>query len=1299
MTDFHGMSTMSKRHPPVFLVCPGVPAGPCPIDPREPSPPSAAGSGWPVRSRRLGWLAWAVVFVVVLGRVTPPARALETSCTGSACCLNDFSPGANCTANDLTFVLAGLGVMDDGCVDANDTVSILLRGIIENSTAQTRYDIGVWIATDGDPNNDGAKTGVCAREILFNPSGVLDSQLCTDLDLTCGAGAYYDADLDACGDLIEGAPDCGQVDDPTISTDGPCTTTDMISDASVLDFAQPVVFACNDSDVDGPDGFANIDICLSYGNQPNQVDFGGANSQCDNASEIEPGTNAKCQCEDNFNTNIPAPDLSLSCTCAGTTMPGGFSTCTVSYASTDLAGCVPDPGTQERFRCGAAAYIRFAMDYDQANLSIASATTASGSASDNGDVLSWNPESGAGTANIIGEGDSGSLTVRFDVDAMASLGTYDTTVATLWSNGPGFGASSTQTLSATCSFAVAATWATVAEVWAETTPGRDRRAATAPAGDVVLRWRTAGEAETLGFEVERWLPAAGRFEPVAETMVVALGDGPGGEYALHDPAADGSAGPLRYRLIEHDRRGGQRIHGPYTVVPRPVPTEERAELEGMSWTAPRTQRESERRRREPNQLVTTAGRPVGGAGLATGRVSRMAVEVEDDGLVHLGAGEIATTLAVDPIEVRSALAAGRWRLSEGGRAVAYRALEGGEGLEFWGRGLDSIYTRANVYWLEPGPGTLVEELGGQPPQSTGVAASFTETLRREEDLLPRIGVASDPESDYWFWSFVITGHPTYGHSELSFDLPSVAPGSTEGLLAVDLWGFDAGPHRAEVWVNGALLGEIAWSGAVPHRGTVALPQTVLLDGSNTVVLEGLEGTWFVDGFDFVYQRRFEALDDTLLLRGDGAPRVTVEGFTHPDLEVWELADPRRPRRLGAVAVEPHDGGFRATFEPGGADVPYIVVAAPAITGPSALRRDRPSRWLASGHGADYLVISPTVLLDGAKAFAAYRAADGLASEVVDLQDIYDEVSDGIATPEAVRAFLALISERWSPVPRYVLLLGDGHYDYRGLQQPSGNLLPPLMVPTAFGLVPADNRFADPGDALGVPRMAVGRVPALSVDEALAYLEKIEGWEGAGGDWRQRVLFTADNTDYAGEFASDAGGLADALRDQFRVEETYLLAPYSLPEARQRIRDTLNEGVLLLGYAGHGGIDRLAAEGLVLADDVPALVNGERLPVVSAASCYLNFFAFPGFDSLGEDLVLSSNGGAAAVFSASGLSAHSEAVHLTGLFHDALLLDRRPRIGDAMLKALQGHAASGGLPEMVSLYNLLGDPALKVPYPE
>ncbi|HYX24641.1 MAG TPA: hypothetical protein VFC23_10855, partial [Thermoanaerobaculia bacterium] len=53
--------------------------------------------------------------------------------------------GNSCTANDVTFVLVGLGNQTDGCVSSSDTVTLNLGAKISNTTAQTRYDIGMYI--------------------------------------------------------------------------------------------------------------------------------------------------------------------------------------------------------------------------------------------------------------------------------------------------------------------------------------------------------------------------------------------------------------------------------------------------------------------------------------------------------------------------------------------------------------------------------------------------------------------------------------------------------------------------------------------------------------------------------------------------------------------------------------------------------------------------------------------------------------------------------------------------------------------------------------------------------------------------------------------------------------------------------------------------------------------------------------------------------------------------------------------------------------------------------------------------
>ncbi len=70
-------------------------------------------------------------------------------------------------------------------------------------------------------------------------------------------------------------------------------------------------------------------------------------------------------------------------------------------------------------------------------------------------------------------------------------------------------------------------------------------------------------------------------------------------------------------------------------------------------------------------------------------------------------------------------------------------------------------------------------------------------------------------------------------------------------------------------------------------------------------------------------------------------------------------------------------------------------------------------------------------------------------------------------------------------------------------------------------------------------------------------------------------------------------------------------------------------------------------------------------------------------------------GAIAAFSPSGLSLDS-AAHL---YHRALMAEitsgRHPRLGDAVLAAQKTYATSGVIPELLGIYHLLGDPAMKI----
>ena len=159
----------------------------------------------------------------------------------------------------------------------------------------------------------------------------------------------------------------------------------------------------------------------------------------------------------------------------------------------------------------------------------------------------------------------------------------------------------------------------------------------------------------------------------------------------------------------------------------------------------------------------------------------------------------------------------------------------------------------------------------------------------------------------------------------------------------------------------------------------------------------------------------------------------------------------------------------------------------------------------------------------------HRAAEGLQVAKVDVLDIYDEFSYGKVDPQAIRDFLTYAYFNWNQggqKPRYVMLVGDGHYDFTGVStQALPNLLPPYLLPVDpwWGEVPVDNRFVSvDGQEDYLPNMAVGRLPVNSAAEVTAMVNKTLTYESVTlnppGAWQQRSVYVADDcANSAGDF--------------------------------------------------------------------------------------------------------------------------------------------------------------------------------------
>ena len=467
----------------------------------------------------------------------------------------------------------------------------------------------------------------------------------------------------------------------------------------------------------------------------------------------------------------------------------------------------------------------------------------------------------------------------------------------------------------------------------------------------------------------------------------------------------------------------------------------------------------------------------------------------------------------------------------------------------------------------------------------------------------------------------------------------------------------------------------------------------------------VEGAW-LDALELDYALQAVVGDETHVTIGPGLQSYALGGFTGPDVWVYDVTDPHRPIGLTGAGVSGGAGNYTLAF----ADVvlrpvSYYFVAGTRMHVPVELVLDRPSNLRSQANGADYVLVAHASLIDAVQPLAAFRRAQGLRVAVVDVQDVYDEFSGGLLDPEAIRAFIAYAYQHWAPPAlTYVLLVGDGHYDYLDhYGYGAANLVPPYlgMVDPWWGETAADNRYAAIVGEDNLPDVALGRLPVNDAAEAAAVVRKIVSYERNPflGDWNARHVFVADDADLAGNFARSLDAIySEYVTDPWIGERVYL-DDLSDQMARQQALAAWQKGALLLSYMGHSSWHQWAEEPLFDIHDVPVLQNERRWPVVLSMTCFTGFFHHPEYGTLDESFLRHDGGGAVATWSPSGLGLQSGHEQLQRgfyqfVFGDGDAQESEKQLGLAVLAAkLDFYATVHGRRELLDTYHLFGDPAM------
>ncbi len=684
--------------------------------------------------------------------------------------------------------------------------------------------------------------------------------------------------------------------------------------------------------------------------------------------------------------------------------------------------------------------------------------------------------------------------------------------------------------------------------------------------------------------------------------------------------------------------------------------------------------------------LATRGGPAVGLVLTTGA----------EGVYQVTATQLAEALWLSEAEARAAILAGQFALTRQELPVAYLPAVDGAFLRFFAVALKTPYTKANVYHLRPGPGLLATTV-----ELPGPAAEFVDELLVfrlfEEDMVPTLDLRLRTDQDVWSWTKLQAGDPIFGTS--TFSVRTVGRRAGLALLSLRLrGGVDALPeldHLVELLINGTVVGKVSWGGFAEAVLEAEFDALLLVDGRNTIGVRSLPvagvagGVCTVESFDLFYPGQATASGNWLDGQLAGAGTYAYAGFSTGAIELLDATQPDRPIRLAGGVAEPAAGKWRLRFALPTDGRRVVGFTATAVKTP-VVRPLAAATLEDAGNATDYLVVAPASLLAAAELLADYRRGTGLDVLVASFEAVCDAFAAGVRDPLAIRRLLVHARAHWAKPPRFVVLVGDGTYDYYGYHAYGDNLLPPPLIATEFGVFANDAPLADLDDD-GWPDLPLGRIPVENAAQMAAYLVKLANWENNDPSaWPLTALLAADaSTTGVERFAVNAAALGQWLPT---AATTHLLeVDVANPEAtRVELLRLLNAGARLFNYVGHGSLSQLSPYGLLRSVDIGGLANAELPTVLIAASCLVGQFSVPGHDSLAENLLLAANGGAVAV-----IAAVAPTYNSANLFFNRQLLlafddSAHVTLGEAFLTAARAERNGSYASDV---YTLLGDPAM------
>jgi hypothetical protein len=623
------------------------------------------------------------------------------------------------------------------------------------------------------------------------------------------------------------------------------------------------------------------------------------------------------------------------------------------------------------------------------------------------------------------------------------------------------------------------------------------------------------------------------------------------------------------------------------------------------------------------------------------------------------------------------------------------------------------YARNNVYWFTFGGAfgkrmqTIDAAWNGATPDST-----VREILHIEEDRgnETRSGIN-------WFWL-------------------GVSPGSgPSASITVPITHLRArGPAHVTVGVFTESLGAFIYScdigGERFFYDTLSLPRKVSLPPNSISGSGNLSG----DASDLVFAITRPAgtsvnlrtlfdnidLDYTRLAEINGPFHAWFDQETTYTIRctdastetfILDITDPRNPLIFGNYTSD----GNAVTFSRSADSSQLLYVSKRELARPAELSAANPGNLKQPGAGCKYLFITHENFYNAIMPLVEYRGQE-YTTQVVRVHDIYDDFSYGRYEPLAIKHFLYYAYNNWTTVPTFVILVGDGTYDYKNnLGKPN----PPNFIPMyeegsiIFGNAGIPPNYIYEGEYVNFfgtgELMVLGRTTVRTAQEVRDFVDKVITYEtkDIDGMWNNRLILAGDDeysNSYGWEGPYTHCGPCEAIADTvsnslYSFAKVYMISyagnnqgifayPTKKPDAEAAFIRELTKGAYAGVFFGHGNTHQLADEQLFWAStDIPRIKNGRKQYLFYFGSCTVGRFDDTDHECTGEELVRIRDGAIGTLASSCGTGPGTNATIGKQLFNTITDTTSDLTMGEHCFVARDG--AWG------AKYLLLGDPATRM----